>query len=248
MKTTFTLIVMLLSFCVYAQNDSLRYPGYESAIRRADTAFAHKQYEKAKDAYELARVMRPRDKYAEDRIRECDFLIHEADMLAPDHNYTRYLALADSCFALSDFIRAKEYYRRASNIKPMEQYPKDKIRLIDGMVICWNGFFPQAIMAGDSLFLAGDYVGARIRYREAVALKAAETYPREQIKRCNDSIAVRSKQAEYTLTIAQADSLFAKKEYLLARSWYAQAVTLRPADEYPKAQMKRCDEFLKEEK
>lgn len=160
--------------------------------------------------------------------------------------YNRVIKQADSAFKKSDFRSAKAYYREASNLKPMEQYPKDQIRVIDGMVICYSPRFENAIHCGDSLFMAKQFAEAILKYQEACALKATESYPKDQIKKCDDSIAIRLEQ-EYSNHIKQGDSLFKAKNYHRAKITYEHASALKPDVQYPILQIAKCDEFRVEE-
>lgn len=179
-----------------------------------------------------------------------DSLLREQKMDSPEGinaEFNHAVRQADSLFRLSNFLSAKQFYRKASNLKPMEQYPKDQIKVIDGMVICGDKHFPDAIRTADSLFLRKQFVDSRLKYQEALALRASEWYPKDQIRKCDDSIAVNRVKFEYDFCIRQGDSLFATKEYRPAKIWYDKAATLKQGDQYPKLQIVRCDEYLKEE-
>lgn len=168
----------------------MRERGYNNAIARGDAAFAEKKYQEAKEAYDHARAIRPDDPYPVQQMKACDLAQHFADTVARDYNYKRYISLGDSCFSGYNWRDAKENYRKASNLKPMEQYPKDKMRKCDEWLAktCDMGMkrYHAAINAGDSLFMAGNYRAAKSRYQEAVALKGTEQYPKDQIAKCNE--------------------------------------------------------------
>jgi len=52
--------------------------------------------------------------------------------------------------------------------------------------------------------------------------------------------------AEYDKAIADADSLFEKKDYMGAKSEYTKALKILPDEEYPKAQLGKVEGFLAE--
>lgn len=162
--------------------------------------------------------------------------------------YNRAIRQADSIFRRSDFLSAKQFYRKASNLKPMEQYPKDQIKVIDGMAICYDKpFFMNAIKTADSLFLQRQFAEAKLKYQEALALKPAEYYPKDQIAKCDQELRGIQLEQRYNHHIKTADSLFMAKEYHQAKIWYQEASRVNPIEQYPKDQMVKCDEFLKED-
>jgi len=220
---------------------------YKSTLDRGNRAYTGKKYQEAKEAFTEAHQIKPEDPYPQQRLADCERAIVEQELARINAEYCSAIRQADSLFRLSNFLSAKQFYRKASNLKPIEQYPKDRIKVIDGMVICVDKHFPEAIRVADSLFLQKQFVESKRKYQEAAAIKTSELYPKEQIRKCDDSIAANRVNPEYDFYIRNADSLFAAKEFRQARTWYGEAAALKPEEQYAKSQIAKCDEFINDD-
>lgn len=54
--------------------------------------------------------------------------------------------------------------------------------------------YTDVIAAADSKFAGSDWLGAKTKYTEASSLKPAEKYPKDQIAKCEASIAAAGKK------------------------------------------------------
>jgi hypothetical protein len=216
---------------------------YTDAIAAADAKFAAKDYAGAKAKYQEASGMKPAEQYPKDRIKACDDAIAAA---AKDKQYADAIADADAKFAAKDFAAAKAKYQEASNIKPSEQYPKDRMKACDDEIAKAgkDKAYADAIADADKKFAAKDFSGAKAKYQEASNLKPAEQYPKDRMKACDDEIAKAGKEKAYTDAIAEADKKFDAKDYAGAKAKYQEASNLKPAEQYPKDRMKACDDAL----
>jgi methylmalonyl-CoA mutase cobalamin-binding subunit len=213
---------------------------YNDLIKSADTKFTAKDFAGAKTIYQQASDLKTSEQYPKDRIKACDDAMGAA---AIDAQYKDLIKQADTKFTAKDYTGAKDLYTQASGVKPTEQYPKDKIKAIDDL-LGKEESYKAAIADADKKFDAKDWANAKTKYQEASGIKPAEQYPKDRIKACDDAIAAAAKDKAYTDAIAAADSKFDAKDFAAARSKYAEASALKPAEQYPKDRMKLCDDQM----
>jgi hypothetical protein len=213
---------------------------YKDLIKQADTKFTAKDYAGAKPIYQQASDVKPTEQYPKDRMKACD------DALGKDKAYADAIADADKKFDAKDFVNAKAKYLEASGLKPTEQYPKDRMKACDDAIAASakDKAYTDAIAAADAKFDAKDFTGARSKYAEASGLKPTEQYPKDRMKLCDDQMGAAAKEKAYTDAIAAADAKFATKDWAGAKTKYSEASGLKPAEQYPKDQIKLCDDGL----
>jgi hypothetical protein len=219
---------------------------YSDLIAAADKLFSSANYDAAKDKYQQAAMIKPGEKYPVDQIKKCD----EAPGII--NNYNKTLAQAEAQFKTKDYANAKKSYQQASALKPDQQYPKDQIKKCDDALALSGGDkkqYEDLIAKADVAFKVKDYVNAKQAYQEASNLKPDEQYPKDQIKICENNMFRKSANSidkSYQDTLAAADKLFNTiKDYEAAKAKYQQASALKPLEQYPKDQIKKCDDFLK---
>ncbi len=216
---------------------------YADAIADADTKFNAKDYTNAKTAYQNASTIKPTEQYPKDQMKKCDDALNAA---AKDQQYSDAIADADKKFDAKDFAGARSQYAVASGLKPTEQYPKDRMKACDDQMgaAAKEKAYTDAIAAADTKFGAKDFAGAKAKYTEASGLKPTEQYPIDQIKKCDDALAAADADKKYNDLIKQADAKFALKTYADAKTIYQQASDMKTAEQYPKDQIKKCDDAL----
>ena len=195
----------------------------------------------------------------------------EAAAKERDEKYKSFLSAADQAFKSKDWENAKNNYQQAKSVKPAETYPDEQLKAIAAEIaeassvaekeaaeaaakekdLKYNGFIASA----DKSFKEKDWENAKSNYIQAQKVKPLETYPAEQLKAIDEAIAAASsmaakeaaeaeakkKEAEYLNLISQADKAFTKKSWDEARSAYQSASTVKPAENYPKDQLKLID-------
>ena len=113
-----------------------------------------------------------------------------ATLAEQDRQYAEAIAAGDTQFNQQQYPAAITEYRKASQVKPSENYPKDRIaeseRLQTTMVAAQRAY-DTAIANADRAFQRQTYPEARTGYQQALAAKPSESYPTDQIARI-DSI------------------------------------------------------------
>ncbi len=108
----------------------------------------------------------------------------------------------------------------------------------------------QLSVEGDSCFNLKDFLKAKIKYEEALALNSEESAVANKIALCEQELAKAAK-AEQQESLhkkyrSEADSLFIRSQYAEARLLYEQACN--PQDNYCANQIKLCEQELVEAK
>lgn len=110
---------------------------YNTAVKDGDSHFKEKKYEEAQKFYEKAGELRPEEKYPPWKIEECKKKIAEVKKGVNEQEKTRQeqqtkyrdlVASADKFFAQGRWNAAIAQYQLAYDLRPEEEYPKQKIK------------------------------------------------------------------------------------------------------------------------
>lgn len=107
---------------------------YDKAIADADALYAKTDYVGAKTQYTKALEILPDEEYPKTQLEKVNaFLAEMAKKKAIEDEkiYTSLIEKADKLFANKDLQVSKEVYKNAVNIKPTEEYPKNRITEIN---------------------------------------------------------------------------------------------------------------------
>jgi tetratricopeptide (TPR) repeat protein len=219
---------------------------YDMAIASAEKLFQAKDYEKARVEFEKASQINPNDQYAKDRINECIKIM--IDNKTREEMYGKSIETADKLYAAKNWQGALLEYKNASSIKPDEIYPKDRIRELTLLLKSQkekDDAYNKSIAAADKLFKDESYPDARKEYQNASTIKPEQLYPKNRIKEIDDILAARKKaDADYQRMVAAADSFYVSKDFIRAKAGYQQALTIKPAEAYPKEMISRVDQAM----
>ncbi len=251
---------------------------YDAAIKAGDEAFKGGKFEQAKAPYTEAAGLKPEEKYPKDQLLAIDAKLAELAKKEEEERkrkeleaqYTALIAAADAAFKAANYDQAKGKYTEASTLKPEEKYPKDQLAAIEAKLAELakkaeeerlakelQAKYDAAVAAGDAAFKGADFEGARGKYNEALGLKPAEKYPKDQLAAIDKKLAELAAKAEeerkqrelnekYQAAIAAADAAFQKDGFDEAKAKYTEALTLKPSEKYPKDQLVAIDKRIAE--
>ena len=105
-----------------------------------------------------------------------------------DRNYANLIQQADRFFTTKVYTDSKDKYNAALQLKPDENYPKEKIAEIEKILEqqAIDEKYKVIIVAADGFFKTENYLQAKDKYNEALGVKAAEQYPKTQIAKIDD--------------------------------------------------------------
>jgi Tfp pilus assembly protein PilF len=99
---------------------------------------------------------------------------------ANEGNYSKTIQLADSCFAIKDYEKAKKNYETALQYKPEEVYPKHKIAELAAYQE-HDKEVERLYHKADSCFVAKDFAQAKQNYINVLLIKVGETKAQQRI-------------------------------------------------------------------
>jgi len=242
---------------------------YNNTITEADALYTQKRYDEALLKYKGALTLKPQETYSKQKINEIELLATQlnAEKQAKSDADTKYNSLivkGNSAFAAQNYTLAKQMYSQASEIKPGNIYSSSKIREIDALIAKKaeteskeqevKKEFDINVAQADNLLKANNLVQAMDVYKKALLLRPHESYPREKIAEIEQKIKDEQEAGEkakssatdkeYRAALAQADNYFKLKEYDAAKSWYSNAITIKPSETYPKQQIDRINNLV----
>ena len=235
---------------------------YSAAITNADKAFEAKEYQAAEGYFLEALDIRPDDKYAGDKINEVYKILTELaknESQAKDKKYNTIIILADRAFLAEDYKDARDLYYSASLTKPLEAYPKNKMKEIDRKLEATAKLAQEAkekkynaiISRADSMFITESYTSAKQLYQKAVIIMPHKKYPNDMIKEVDQAIANATGKArsesigkKYKVAIAKADNKYKAKDYKIASQFYQLALKIKPTKKYPQEKIDEINGIL----
>jgi tetratricopeptide (TPR) repeat protein len=209
---------------------------YNQAITEADNQYKQKYFEQALKRYQDAAQLKPDAKHPQERIAEISGML--AAINKENEDYQNAIKEGDNLFAMQQYSDAKLSFMKAANIKPNEDYPKNKMDEIDQLIAnqkATEAEYNRLVAAADRMMESEEYDKAKLKYTESLAIKPNEPYPNNQLKKIDDIFLAKelATQEAYNTAISEADGLFAKEQYEPARIKYQAALKIKPNEEYP---------------
>jgi hypothetical protein len=236
------ILLLLLPSLAFSQSGKKKKELYQQYIKTADSAFALKDYARAKEQYLLASGMKPKEEYPKSRVTEC-----EQKAAVQNAEYRRLVKLADSCFDKKSWEPAKTYYLQAVTVKPTESYAREQAKTCNYNIVARNAMaqnYTKCIRTADSCFASRSWACAKAQYEAALAIKPGEKYPTERLAACNKNMSTAVSAEQYAMLIDEADRKFDAEDYRGAKVKYQDALAVRPNDPYPAKRIALCEEKL----
>jgi tetratricopeptide (TPR) repeat protein/precorrin-3B methylase len=240
---------------------------YDSAIIAADRAFQRQDFDEARKGYQQAKQAKSGEPYPLEQLAKIDAIEVQlarelaqkqaaeeaarlAAMEAKDREYAEAISLADGLFNQQQYIQAIAEYRKASQVKPDENYPKEKISESEGLntellsLENQNREYARLIGIADRAFNNQEYIPASTNYKAALLIKPDEIHPKEQIEQIDNILKQREADERYRQALLAADGFFRGSNWQQARGEYQKALEVKPLEDYPKRQIEKIDETL----
>ncbi len=255
---------------------------YAELVSQGQQSYDGKEWENAATLWTQALEIKPGQEDLQQKIAsarqeaEADKL-RQIALLQKEKACRVTLTSADSLFALRQYETAREKYLSANQIDKPIAHANQKIQEIDDILTrqakekaerekqlaTLETKYNNLIKTADLCFADHDYEKAIGHYREALQLKAAQSYPQEMIAKANTAMAdlkkqqaaeaermrqeeerLKSLRLKYTALIAEADKAFQSKNYPVARMKYSEADRLQLNESYPSRQIKSIDDII----
>ncbi|MCD6355336.1 MAG: hypothetical protein J7L95_07290, partial [Prolixibacteraceae bacterium] len=217
---------------------------YDKFIKSADKSFNRKMYREALNDYKQALALLPNEKHPAERIDKITTILNSEEAFAG------FIKQGDTWFDNQKYIDSKSSYGKALEIHSNDKHALEQIRKIDN-ILAQQGVDEQyaaIIIDADKLFDLKNYKNSKSKYREALALKSKESYPKERIAEIDRILQqIDRRNRQYLETIARADKLFQRNDYVGAKPIYAEAGNLKPDETYPPEMLHKIDSLLQEQ-
>ncbi|MBS4012919.1 MAG: hypothetical protein KGZ97_04055 [Bacteroidetes bacterium] len=219
---------------------------YQSILTEAGDAFTNNAYARAITLYESALQLKPEERFPKEQIEMINALIAEQRRI--ENDYKEAIANADKFFLSRAYERAREFYVTASELKPSEEYPKNRIVEVDRILARQKGVeqtYKDAIAEADKLFNQKNYIRSRDAYRRALEVKPGGAYPRNRITEIERILSSQSgESANYAAAIELGDRYLRERQLYRARDAYQEALSMRPSEAYPQRKIIEINELI----
>jgi tetratricopeptide (TPR) repeat protein len=217
---------------------------YNARVDEADELYISKDFMGAMSKYNEAAELWPENSYPHDMIGKINeqLALQRKDL---DKNYNLSIAKADSLLTIEEYTSAQGQYKLALTLKPGEIYPTSKLTEIDAHFAAQRRAFEEdyanLVAKADSLFDARQYTLSADQYEFALTIRPDDNYPKERLIEIENQLAAIAAQekleSEYLMLIAEADGLFAAKQFDQAKGKYTEAQEMKPEEAYPGQRM-----------
>lgn len=245
---------------------------FNNVIAKANAEFEKGNYLKARKLYTDAAVIKPADNLPKQKIdliqttldelaaaekAKKESLVREAEL---KKKYILVMSKAKSYYLKDDLVNAKAAYTQAADLKPGEAEPKAQLKAIQDKLEALakanavNDIYEQKISKADSLLISKQYTASMASYKEALAIKPNEYYPKTQLNYLTGEIKNQQKEKEdrakleaykkeeeleqkYRDALKRANQAVTDKNYVVAKAAYTEVLNLKPDNEYAKQRL-----------
>lgn len=228
---------------------------FNDKIAQADQAFSKKEYSESKKLYSESLRLNSKASYPKKRINEIDKILLALDReKAKEGQYLAVIKTADSHLSSKDYQNAKLSYESALKIKPLANYPQEKLTEISTALSLLAkkeddkkallSKYQNKVDEGDRLLAKFEYQIAKNAFEEASAIKPSETYPKSKIAEINSQLASMAKDTEYASALKKGSDFIAVKKYNEAKQAFMNASDIKPNESFPKQKITEIDKVL----
>lgn len=233
---------------------------YQGFMTAGNDKMIESNFKGAIDEYKSALLVKAGDQDALNKITEANAKIKEAEELAKkeaeEKEYNDLLQKGSELMASSKWSDAKVKYEDALAMRPDAQLPKDKIAEIDKKISEMDADqakedqYNSLIAAADDYYNGDKWNEAKTKYEEALTIKADESKPKERIieidKKLEELAKNNAELKAYQDKLKLADDSFNAGKYEASIPLYEAASSLQDAEIYPKTQIIKANEKIKE--
>jgi tetratricopeptide (TPR) repeat protein len=211
---------------------------FEAAVKQGDAALATKDYSNAIKAYDVALAMK-QDPSVIAKRTEAENASKDSSVKAEQEQYQKILSAGQKSIDEKNYPKAIEMYNRALTFRANDPFPKQKLAEIE---------LAQLIAEADKLFADKNWSQAKSAYEAVLVKDATNAYSKQQSLACDANMIAEKGdeiEKEYRKIVNKGDDNLTNKDYKKAIELYNRALTLRPADPYPKKKLAEIEELLK---
>ena len=223
---------------------------YQQLVKEADVLHSSGNVAGAIAKYKQAVALFPNEEYPNDRLREIEE--QAAADIANEKAYNEALSNGDNAYNAKKYEDALAYFATAMAMKPNEDYARNKVAEINGLIAekeAKENSYQQILDEANNLFTNKEYASALGKYRTAAQLRPSDNLPSSKIKEIEIIIDQAEKnRQEYGKIIAQADKNFRTGDYDEAIKQYTEAKAYLPEEKYPGEQIENINKKRNDDK
>jgi N-acetylmuramoyl-L-alanine amidase len=215
---------------------------YQDAVAEADELLKKNDAAAAKKKYQEAILIRPSEKYPKDQIAKINSALDGAS--DAEKKYKDAISSGEQELGFKNYSSALAHFKMAKSIKPGDVSAEKKIVETEVLIQSVEKQFADAMKYADNYFLAKDFIKAKQAYAKAASIKPSDPLPNQKLSEC-DALIKAGGEKMYEGEVKAGDDCFLKKEFICAIDHYKKASELKPAEDYPKFQLKLSEKSLK---
>lgn len=219
---------------------------YLAAIEKGDNALLANDMETAKAAFLEAQKLKPEETYPASKLEEINGILSNEKQL--EEEYQNAISAAEEFLAAKNYNSAKASFSKASQLKPDEAYPKQKITEIDALLAeaaKKEQEYLAVITQADNALSSKKYEEAIAAYESASAIKPKESYPKSKIAEVKAFMASKAEnEQQYEQAITAGDEAMASKQWETAKASYSKALEVMPNEAYPQSKIAEIDQLI----
>ncbi len=223
---------------------------YNLSISLADKQMQSNELEEALKNYEKAVEIKPGSSYPQEQITKINATL--SANRSKDEQYQKLITDADQLTQSGSLEKAVATYNQALAIKSQEKYPADQIIKINKQIEdlkAKQAAYDLFLADGDKLSGEAKYEQALTKYQQALLIMPDEKVVQEKINSINNILEQRkSLEENYTRNISEGDKALNSGNLEVAIGFYKDAVSLKPAEKYPKEKVSLIEKELAEQR
>lgn len=219
---------------------------FTSKISEGTHLIGIQKFDKAITLFKEAQKIFPGKKIAAQKIALATKL--KLEYAHRQQSAAKEIKIAQRYLLIKNYIDALTHLQKADSFTPENKQIIAKINQIEPLATKQKAYNKKS-NEGDKLYVAKNYMAAKLKYQEAKKLWPDNPYPGDMIKRIDATLEAQKAHLNqnYLVAIHQADSLLKVSELDNAKAEYNLALNLKPRESYPKEQIKKIDALLKKQ-
>ncbi len=221
---------------------------FNDAVANGDRSLAAKDFDKAVLFYETALAVKPDAKAVKDKITNTKKQQSEFKIKAEQS--AKIIAAADKLLQAEKRAEALAEYKKALELTPANQHAAAKISEIEKYLAdtkTLQDTYDKSIEQADQFYINRDFASARLKYQEALKSKPEARYPKEMLEKTKSGESqLQSDQQKYEAALASAENLFNTGDYEAALIGFKSALSINPAETYPKTRITEIEKLITE--
>ncbi|RLD91004.1 MAG: hypothetical protein DRJ09_02450 [Bacteroidetes bacterium] len=217
-------------------NEKATLEHYNKLMAEGNSYLQNNQFDDAITDFKSAQLLFPNNPEPPKQIATANDL--KTDYEDRKTQFDEKITKAGRYLLIKKYADALKLYQEAQTLFPDNKQVAKKINELTPKAanqLAYN----KIITTADELYIKKNFGAARSKYQEAAALWADNGYPVEMISKIDTELTAQRKDLDknYRLAIVHADSLFGAESYESAMAEYNLALSLKPAEQYPKSKL-----------